>query len=218
MAKIQQQSGKHGQQMAASYLASIGFLMVEKIGTPVITIPYLQARRKDVYQVVYGEKVSGDHRALLPDGTSVLIETKTDSNTNLRYGRMREHQPLRLSEHAGIGRAMSLLVWVHDVDIYVMTWGTDGIEGFEEGKSITPTRAQALHGEFMGSLKKRMLPPYCVWGVDDDPDGDVWKGTCGIAWVFTDGCNPKDNYTNFCPSCGREIRVMEGIEKEDEDE
>jgi hypothetical protein len=149
--RMNQLVGKHGQATAASYLSGIGLEMVEPIGTPVTLLPF--GLRKDVFRVVFGEKVSGDHRALLPDGTSVLIETKTVTEGNLTYSHMREHQPERLSRHASIGRAVSLLVWVHHSGIYVMRWTADGIEGFAPRKSITPKRAAELHDECMKFLE-----------------------------------------------------------------
>lgn len=154
MARAQQSIGKHGQKQAASFLEGFGLLMVEPIGTPVTLLP--AGTRKDVFRVIWGEKVSGDHRALLPDGSSVLIETKTVIDGNLTYSHLREHQPERLSRHASIGQAVSLLVWVHSFGIYVMRWGADGIPGFEPRKSITPQRAEELHNETMVFLFSRM--------------------------------------------------------------
>ncbi len=152
--RMNQRIGKHGQETAASYLSGFGLEMVEPIGTPVTLVSV--GGRKDVFRVIFGEKVSGDHRALLPDGTSVLIETKTVIDGNLTYSHLREHQPERLSRHASIGRAVSLLVWVHHSGIYVMCWGENGIEGFAPRKSIAPKRAQELHDECMALLFARM--------------------------------------------------------------
>lgn len=156
MTRIQQRIGKHGQQQAASVLSGMGIEMVEEIGTPVKLLPAPGfAHRKDIFRVIFGEKVSGDHRGVLPDGTSVLIETKTVLDGNLTWSHMREHQPDRLSRHASIGRAISLLVWVHSTGVYVMQWKRHvdkdfiGIEGFGFRKSITPERAAELHREFM---------------------------------------------------------------------
>jgi hypothetical protein len=151
----QQQVGKHGQQQAASYLSGLGLEMVEPIGTPVTLLPF--GGRKDVFRIIFGERVSGDHRALLSDGTSVLIETKTVYDGNLTYSHLREHQPERLSRHAGIGNALSLLVWVHHSGIYVMRWGRDGIDSFGYRKSITPERAAKLHQECLAYLEARMV-------------------------------------------------------------
>jgi hypothetical protein len=165
MTRIEQSIGKHGQKQAASYLADLGLEMVEEIGTPVITLPVKHipgyAHRKDIFRVIYGEKVSGDHRALLPDGTSVLIETKTILDGNLPFSALRTHQPERLSRHASIGKALSLLVWVHHSGIYVMRWRKDGIPGFGYRKSITPEMAHYLHDECMAYIEgeiKRATP------------------------------------------------------------
>lgn len=156
MTRQNQQIGKIGQQQAASFLSgNVGLLMVEPIGTPAKYIP-AHSHRKDVFRVVFGEKVSGDHRALLPDGSSVLIETKTVYDGNLTWSHLRDHQPERLSYHAGIGSAVSLLVWVHHSGIYVMRWEVDGIAGFGPRKGITAARAQELHDETMVYLNGRI--------------------------------------------------------------
>lgn len=144
----EQSVGKHGQNLAASHLSQIGIEMVEQIGTPVKLIPISQ-QRKDVFRVVFGEKVSGDHRGILRGGRSVLVETKTILDRNLRYSDLREHQPGRLTDHADFG-GLSLLVWVHHTGVYIMEWP---IEGFVEGKSITPEKAQALRIENLEALR-----------------------------------------------------------------
>lgn len=140
--------GKHGQNTAAAVLSGrCGIDMVEQIGTPVKLIP-VKTSRPNTYQVIFGEKVSGDHRGLIGKGISVLAETKTILDRNLRYSDLREHQPMRLSEHVGYG-GISLLVWVHGTGAYVMKWP---VAGFESGTSITHERAQGLDRETMEYL------------------------------------------------------------------
>lgn len=138
MTKQQQSIGKHGQELAAATLRSIGVEMVEKIATPVLLIP---ARVKGTFRVVFEEPVSGDHRGILKDGTSVLAETKTILDRNLRWSDLRDHQPERLTEHRK-NNGLSLLVWVHSSGVYVMEWP---IFGFEEGKSLKPDGANFLN-------------------------------------------------------------------------
>jgi len=150
--KAQQKRGSQGQNVAASALRRAGVSMVEKIATPVI---FTRQSGKPVI-VAWEEPVSGDHRGILPGGRSVLAETKTILDRNLVWSDLREHQPDRLSHHASIGRAVSLLVWVHQSGIYVMRWSADGIEGFAPYKSITPERAQVLHNETIKYLEMRM--------------------------------------------------------------
>jgi len=123
--------------------------MVEQIGTPVLLIP-IQTQRRNTYQVIVGEKVSGDHRGLIGNGISVLAETKTILDRNLRYSDLREHQPARLSEHTNYG-GISLLVWVHGTGAYVMRWP---IEGFAAGTSITHAQAQELDAETVAFLDR----------------------------------------------------------------
>lgn len=143
MTAREQKIGQIGQNHAATALRSAGVNMVEKIGTPVKLIPMGTVRGRQVFQVIYGEKVSGDHRGILSNGTSVLAETKTILDRNLRYSDLREHQPERLTEHHE-NNGIALLVWVHSTGIYIMRWP---ILLFVKGKSITPEEARLLHIE-----------------------------------------------------------------------
>lgn len=52
----------------------------------------------------------------------------------------------------------------------------------------------------------------CEW-VDDNPDDidgcDISLSTaCGHAFVFNEG-GVQDNFFNFCPYCGKQIKVVE---------
>ncbi len=138
MSKYEDRIGKIGQEHAAAALARVGVNMVEKIGTPVKLIP---ARVPGTYKVVWGEKVSGDHRGILDNGISVLAETKTIMDRNLVWSDLRDHQPTRLNTHADLG-GVSLLVWVHSTGVYVMRWP---VAGFGPRKSITPEQADTLN-------------------------------------------------------------------------
>lgn len=158
--KREQRLGSAGQARAASYLSGLGLYMVEVIGTPVRLIPYQHTSRKDVFAVHYGEKVSGDHRAILPGGRSVLIETKTILDRNLRYSDLRPHQPAGLSFHARMG-GLSLLVWVHDTGINVMEWGIEGIKGFQPGKSIDIQQARGLDEICVRMIREASRPDRC---------------------------------------------------------
>jgi hypothetical protein len=109
---------------------------VEKIATPVKLIP---TKLSGAFKVIFSEAVSGDHRGILPGGRSVLAETKTILDRNLRWSDLREHQPERLSRHAELG-GLSLLVWVNSSGIYVMQWPVDG---FGRGESISPLMASS---------------------------------------------------------------------------
>lgn len=141
MTRKQQSVGKDGEERAASALRSVGIEMVEKIGTPVRLIP---AKIPGTYLVIWGDKVSGDHRGILPaNGRSVLAETKTILDRNLRWSDLREHQPGRLSLHVH-NHGMSVLVWVHETGVYIMLWP---VPGFGEGKSISPETAEQLDTE-----------------------------------------------------------------------
>lgn len=155
MGRKSQKIGDQGENLTDLRLRSMGFKMVEKIGQPVRLIPIPESVKHciqkihmspyAIYRVIFGEKVSGDRRAIIEgSGRSVLIETKTIIDRNLRWSDLRKHQPDRLTYHASLG-GVSLLVWVHSSGIYVLRWP---IDGFERGKSISPEQAKEmeLHG------------------------------------------------------------------------
>ena len=141
MSNLQKIRGEQGQSIAARALEGLGVNMVERIGSPVKLIPCHLGARRDVYRVVWGEKVSGDHRGLLANGVSILAETKTILDRNLRYSDLREHQPGKLQEHSD-SNGISFLVWVHSSGVYIMRWP---IDGFGPGKSIGVDRAESEH-------------------------------------------------------------------------
>jgi hypothetical protein len=141
MARAEKKLGQAGEQWAMAAVRGLGVEMVEGIGTPVKIIGTKVIHGRKWHQIVFGEKVSGDTRGVLPGGRSVLVETKTIMDRSLRWGDLRPHQPERLSQHAALG-GWSLLVWVHSSGIYILEWP---ISDFRHGKSITPERAQNLH-------------------------------------------------------------------------
>jgi len=142
MTRREQLIGKDGEQLARSVLDGLGLEFIEKIGTPVKLIP-VPSSRKNVYQVIFGEKVAADHRAMLPDGRSVLVEVKTVYDRNLVWSDLRDHQPAKLQQHAEFN-GLSLLVWVHDSGVFVMRFP---IEGFGPGKGINAYQAEILHAD-----------------------------------------------------------------------
>ena len=141
MSKRQKVIGEAGQNLAASALRAFGVNMIEKIGTPVRCIPH--PTQHGYYRVIWDEPVAGDHRGVIGDGRSVLIETKTVLDRNLRWSDFRKHQPGALSEHTQLG-GLSLVVWVHASGVYVMTWP---ISDFGPGTSIDAQRATELNAD-----------------------------------------------------------------------
>jgi penicillin-binding protein-related factor A (putative recombinase) len=157
MSKREQNTGKHGEQVARSVLNGLGLEMIEEIGTPVKLVP-VRSTQKNVYFVIWGDKVAGDHRAMFPNGRSVLIEVKTIRDRNLVWSDLREHQPAKLQQHNDLN-GLSLLVWVHDTGVYVMQFP---VVGFRPGKGITPAQASVHHAntvmyieEYLKEIKRK---------------------------------------------------------------
>ena len=141
MGRSEQRLGKAGEQRAATAVRVLGIEMVEQIGTPIKIVKTKKDKYGRIwYQVIWGEKVSGDTRGILPGGRSVLVETKTIMDRNLRYSDLRTHQGGRLTEHAEFG-GLSLLVWVHDTGIKILKWP---VSDFGPGKGLTPEVAERL--------------------------------------------------------------------------
>jgi hypothetical protein len=140
--KREDRVGKHGQKLARSVLSGrCGIHMVEPIATPAIYLPV--NLKQNIFRVIFGEKVSGDHTGIIGNGIFVKAETKTVLEGNLTWSHLRDHQPEKLTQHSDYG-GISLLVWVYGDDAWVMTWP---IDGFGPGKSITRERAQELDRE-----------------------------------------------------------------------
>lgn len=143
MSRKEERLGKTGEKFAAQVLTNLGIEQLQRIGTPVKVIPVkVHGNKRPLFQVIWGEKVIGDYRGVLPGGRSVLAEVKTVLHRNLQYSDMRLHQPEGLTRHAELG-GLSLLVWVHsDDEIYVMEWTKFGIPGFEPRHSLNPKDAK----------------------------------------------------------------------------
>ncbi len=141
--------GKEGEAKAARALRGLGFVMLEGIGTPVkIVETKIDSRKKKWYRIIWGEKVSADHNAMLPDGTGrrVLIEVKTvEGEKNLIWSQFEDHQPGRLTMNEEYG-GISLVVWVRfDFgEVYIMRWRELREAGFRHGKGCTPEMAREL--------------------------------------------------------------------------
>jgi hypothetical protein len=129
MTRRSQKIGKQGQDIAFAALRMRGVRLLHKIATPVLLIPH--PRERGYFRVIWEQKVAGDHRGVMPDGTSVLAEVKTVTDHNLRWSDFLPHQPIGLTAHAEY--AISLVVWVHASGVYVMRWP---IEDFRPGHSI----------------------------------------------------------------------------------
>ena len=126
--------GNAGEQTAANALRQRGVLMVEEIGTPFVVV---ERKAGGWMRGYWKEKVSGDLRGHLSNGTSVIAEVKTIWNRNLRWSDLDSHQPGRLDMHAE--NAISLLVWVHSSGVYVMNWYrlmASGVFGPRQGLTI----------------------------------------------------------------------------------
>lgn len=141
--KYSQAKGKRGEDIAATLLRQRGVLMVEKIATPVRIIGTVKIRGEKYHKIVWGEKVSGDYRGLLPGGRRVLCEAKAPQN-NLRWSDFTEHQRQQLTKNAKAG-GLSLVAYLSDRGNFLMQWP---IPGFRKYTSIAPEKAAGLqwHG------------------------------------------------------------------------
>jgi penicillin-binding protein-related factor A (putative recombinase) len=150
VSRKQQASGKQGEGRVIKELRRLGFLMVEKIGTPIRQIPH--PTQRGYSRVIYGEKVSGDFRAFCPGGRGVLVEAKTTTgNENLAYSQFEPHQIQGLNKAAEIG-AVALVVWVRSAtgEMFVMRWPFPF--DFKPRTSVGPDYAAGLDVSFRDTV------------------------------------------------------------------
>ena len=91
----------------------------------------------------YSKKVSADFYGLLNNGRGVRVEVKAVSGAVLAWSNFREHQPAMLTEYAQ-ALGLSLVVWVHGADVYVMQWEDMLASGFGFGASLKPETARKI--------------------------------------------------------------------------
>lgn len=137
-----QKVGEAGQQQGAGALRRAGVEQVEHIGTPIKRIPHPDKKWAALgyARIIYGERVAGDHRGVLPGGRSVLAEIKTVFEGNLLWKHFKPHQPDKLTAHAEAG-GLSVVVWVGPRGAMILRWP---IPGFRKGKGLTLDQAEAL--------------------------------------------------------------------------
>lgn len=141
-----QAKGAWGEGVAKVLLEAKGVQMVEQIATPVRIVGTTKLSGQTYYAIIWGEKVSGDWRGILPGGVRVLAEAKARDH-NLRWSDLQDHQREALDKNHECG-GVSLLVYVHPDVRVVMRWP---VPGFAPYKSITPERAKEM--EWSGVYK-----------------------------------------------------------------
>lgn len=157
--RINQNRGGQGESIAANVLFARGLAMVEKIGTPTKKIPLEQSGKKllrklgintrDLYHVKFGEKVSGDRRAIIPEyGISVLVEVKTRLDSKLSTSDFEKHQLQALTTHVENG-GISLIVWVHESGVYVLNYP---INGWGKNYPLSPEQARIVDIQYIPGL------------------------------------------------------------------
>ncbi len=51
----------------------------------------------------------------------------------------------------------------------------------------------------------------CQWSEAIGYEDEYWSTSCGVDWTMIEG-TPTENGMNFCPSCGRRLVVVHGLE------
>jgi hypothetical protein len=118
-------------------LRALGLLMVERIHTP-WKIQRHPVTRK-IVNAIQMEKVSGDFRALLPGGRSVLVEVK--GCDALVFSAFARHQVDALNGHHAAG-GLSLIGWQWPGGDSVMVWP---VPNFHRGTSLPIETAKSLN-------------------------------------------------------------------------
>jgi len=122
--------GDTGEMIARRAMIDMGLEFIHRINTP---WKITRDRTGRVTHAKAGNKVAGDWRAVAPwNGQSVLAEVKYRDNPTLPYSTLEDHQHRSLTEHQAVG-GLSLLIWIHHEDPFVLIWPVDG---FVPKKSI----------------------------------------------------------------------------------
>jgi hypothetical protein len=58
-----------------------------------------------------------------------------------------------------------------------------------------------------GHLGRHTWEGLCEWKAQDEGE-EPWEASCGITWEFNNGKGPSENHVNYCPSCGRPIKMV----------
>lgn len=135
------QLGQWGEDEVARELERRGLLMVEKIEVGWGISRDAHGRISKAWPLA---KVSGDYRAITPQGQSVLVEVKSIDD-RLQFSRIRPHQRQALDTHTNCG-GLSLLAWVHDGHVSIMWWP---VEGFVKGTSLKAEQARQNEWEWL---------------------------------------------------------------------
>ena len=124
-ARASQAKGSASESMVRAALVAAGYRMVERIATP---CKLVRGR------LVYSDRVSGDFRAIVGPGFSVLVECKA-RDVSLTWTAFEEHQRRALDEHAKLG-GISVVGWVQRGRVRILDWAAIRAAGFGPGRSV----------------------------------------------------------------------------------
>lgn len=117
-----QKKGSEGEAIARRAMSNYGYTFIWPIATPYIIT---RDRNGRVIGAAAKEQVAGDLRALYDGGISVLAEVKDHDGPRLTYSTLERHQHEALTEHDRLG-GISLLIWIHQKEAYIMRYPIDG--------------------------------------------------------------------------------------------
>ena len=116
-ARTNRRTGETAQDIAKRALEAAGYIMVERVHTPWGVV----RRGKRIVSAYPLEKVSGDFRAITPDGRSVLVECKCRQEPSLSLSDFAPHQIEALDEHY-LHRGRTLIAWVYNGKCKLLNW------------------------------------------------------------------------------------------------
>jgi hypothetical protein len=154
--------GDHAEKVVAYHLHRIGLLAIVRLETGW----RVQRAGGKIIGATPLAKVSGDFRAVVPGGRSVLVEVKRRAGV-LRVSDFQPHSREALAAHAEAG-GLSLVAWVNDThEVVVFCWGALAL-----AKSLAWDLAQGCRW----SMPPTTAPSAPVRPPDGAPgDGDARK-------------------------------------------
>lgn len=143
--------GDHAEAVVAYHLHRMGFLAIVRLETG--------WRVKRAGGKIIGAtpmaKVTGDFRAVVPGGRSVLIEVKRRTGV-LRYSHFQLHNRLAMDNHAAAG-GLSMVAWVAPQGVAIFGWDI-----IAQGKGISWETAEAsafLAAVAVEAVRQVLTPP-----------------------------------------------------------
>ena len=138
--RLRQRHGDNGEQVVRCRLVGMGMVLVEKVKTPWRIVRGPGGKILKAYPT---HKVSGDFRAVMPGGRSVLVEVKWRESGPLAWNDLEPHQHHAMKIHQDAG-GLSLIGWATPEGVMIFTYAAAMAIGWRSGCPLKLHEGEAL--------------------------------------------------------------------------